>query len=281
MKIFEHINSVHSFVTEAKTNGKTIGFVPTMGALHRGHISLVEQSIHENDITIASVFVNPTQFNNSSDLEKYPRDFEKDRSMLENIGCSAVFTPSVVEMYPTVDKRVFDFSGIDSIMEGEHRPGHFNGVAQIVSKLFDAIPANNAYFGIKDFQQLAIIKNLVQQLNLPIKIVACDIIREPDGLAMSSRNIRLSAEHRAEASLIYKTLKAAVEKSQELNKQQINQFVEQEISKSELLKLEYFEIVNSSTLTPVVNINDKEEAIGCIAVWANNIRLIDNIIFNF
>lgn len=281
MYIFSRISEVREFVEKQKENDNTVGFVPTMGALHSGHISLVEKSLENTDITIVSIFVNPTQFNDVSDLENYPREFEKDRKQLEEVGCHAIFYPEVDEMYPEKDDRVFEFGGLDGVMEGEHRPGHFNGVAQIVSKLFYAIPANKAFFGLKDFQQLAIIKRLVQILKLSIEIVPCDIVREPNGLAMSSRNERLTAEQRESASIIYENLLEAKKQAKHLSINEIKSFVVANINKSPLFSVEYFDIVNSETLLSVIRKEECNEAVACVAVWADKVRLIDNIILNF
>jgi pantoate--beta-alanine ligase len=200
------IAQLQEIILNHKKSGKTIGFVPTMGALHAGHISLIEKARAENNIVVCSIFVNPTQFNDPNDLIKYPRTPELDKQLLINAGCDILFSPAVDEMYPVKDERVFDFGGLDKVMEGAHRPGHFNGVAQIVSKLFNAVKPDKAYFGKKDFQQLAIIKYITKQLNLPIQIIPCETMREPDGLAMSSRNIRLNSEERKQALQLSKAL---------------------------------------------------------------------------
>lgn len=281
MHTYTRIDEVRGFVEKQKALGKTIGFVPTMGALHSGHISLVKNSLSNTDITIVSIFVNPTQFNDASDLKNYPREFAKDKKQLEDIGCQAIFYPEVDEMYPEKDDRVFDFGGLDEVMEGEHRPGHFNGVAQIVSKLFYAIPANKAFFGLKDFQQLAIIKKLVKILNLNIEIVPCDIIREPNGLAMSSRNERLTQEQREAASIIFNNLLETKKRIGNYSIDEVKAFVMQNINKSPLFEVEYFDIVNSETLLSVKRKEECNDAIACIAVWADKVRLIDNIILNF
>lgn len=280
MLVYSLVSEVQAFVSSVRHENKTVGFIPTMGALHRGHLSLVNKSVIENDFTIVSIFVNPTQFNDPKDLESYPRDFEADSKLLENIGCDLVFKPTVSEMYPEKDTRKFTFDGIEKRMEGEHRPGHFNGVAQIVSKLFDAVPANNAYFGLKDFQQLAIIKHLVRQLKLNINIVPCDIVREENGLAMSSRNERLNDSTRSEAGIIYSTLLEVKNRKSDSSIQQLKKFVSEAFYANKKFEIEYFEIVNSNTLLPVVN-KGGIEVVACIAVWADNVRLIDNIVFNF
>ena len=256
-------------------NSRT-GFVPTMGALHAGHISLVKQCRRENAVTVASIFVNPTQFNNKSDLANYPRTLEEDLHKLSSVGCDIVFVPSVEEMYPQKDTRVFDFGMLDKIMEGAYRPGHFNGVAQIVSKLFDAVQPGRAYFGEKDFQQLAIIRRLVVMTNIPVQIIACPIIRESDGLAMSSRNMRLTPEQRKSAPAIARTLFACKEKIGTMPLDELKKWVVEQIDCISGLKTEYFDIVDRDTLQPVTQY--KEEALqGCIAVHAGDVRLIDNI----
>ena len=211
MKVVSTIKELKSLLDDFRTKGETIGFVPTMGALHNGHASLVERSVGENDVTVVSVFVNPTQFNDKNDLKNYPRTLDADCALLEKVGASVVFAPTVEEMYPTEDTRQFSFAPLDTVMEGACRPGHFNGVAQVVSRLFDIVNPDKSFFGMKDFQQIAIIRSMVDQLKYDIEIVACPIIREEDGLAMSSRNMLLTPEHRAAAPEIHKVLSKAVE----------------------------------------------------------------------
>jgi pantoate--beta-alanine ligase len=282
MQVFYTKNELSAYVGEARQRGLTLGFVPTMGALHQGHLSLINYSRANSDITIASIFVNPTQFNRLDDLENYPRAIEKDLNLLREVGCNVVFIPSEKEIYPEKDTRVFDFDGIDRVMEGEHRPGHFNGVAQVVSKLFDIVTPHKSFFGQKDFQQVAILKKMVEKLNFNIEIITCPIIRELDGLAMSSRNQRLSPEHRVQAPLIYKALKESVEKSKSLTSAAlIKDWVSNEINKSPLFEVEYFDIVDALTLQPIEQISNQKGHIGCIAVWAGKVRLIDNIIYNY
>lgn len=258
----------------------TIGFVPTMGALHKGHLSLVTQSVAENMVTVVSIFVNPTQFNDPKDLEKYPRTLETDLKLLETTGCDVVFAPNAKEIYPEQDTRKFDFGLLETVMEGKHRPGHFNGVAQVVSKLFDIVMPDKAYFGLKDFQQLAIIKNLVKKLNLQIEIISCSIIREANGLAMSSRNELLSKEQRENASTIFETLSEAKEQKEQKSVVEITKWVVDTINKNPFLDVEYFEIVDDEQLQPVDNWNDKTVKIGCVAAFCGSVRLIDNIVFN-
>lgn len=260
--------------------GKKIGFVPTMGALHKGHISLVKQSVNENDIVVVSVFVNPTQFNDPKDLERYPRNLEADLRLLEETGCHLVFTPGVNEIYPEPDTRKFNFGNLETVMEGKHRPGHFNGVAQVVSKLFDIVRPHRAYFGLKDFQQLAIIKNMVSQLQLPVEIIPCPIIREESGLAMSSRNELLTANERKNAALISQTLFEAKKLITEKSVPTLAEWITETINKNPFLRVEYVEIVDSLTLQPVENWNETEEIVCCVAVFCGKIRLIDNIVFN-
>ena len=258
----------------------TIGFVPTMGALHNGHLSLVNQALSENQIVVVSIFVNPTQFNDSNDLKKYPRTLESDLDLLKNTGCQFVFAPNVKEVYPEPDSRNFNFGKLETVMEGKNRPGHFNGVAQVVSKLFDIVKPDKAYFGLKDFQQLAIIKSMVKQLNLSVEIVSCPIIREGSGLAMSSRNELLTAEQRKNASLLFDILSIAKEQKVEKTVTEIKDWVIETINKNPFLDVEYFEIVDDIQLQPVTKWNDKNRKIGCVAAFCGNVRLIDNIYFN-
>ena len=256
---------------------KTIGFVPTMGALHQGHISLVELARKECDTVVVSVFVNPTQFNDKNDLKHYPRTPEADAALLEAAGVDYVLFPSVEEIYPEPDTRVFDFGQIDKVMEGATRPGHFNGVAQVVSRLFNIVEPTKAYFGEKDFQQIAVVRAMVAQLNLKVEIVDCPIIRDTDGLARSSRNTLLTAEHRVAAPHIYEVLSAAVAKVGELTPAELKAWVTAEVDKNPLLKVIYFEAVNALTMQSVDSWNECERIQGCIAVQAGDIRLIDNI----
>lgn len=258
----------------------TVGLVPTMGALHEGHISLVKRSKEECDVTVVSVFVNPTQFNDKNDLKNYPRTLPEDLKMLEACGVDIVFAPGVEDIYPKEDTRVFDFGILDKVMEGTHRPGHFNGVGQVVSRLFDIIRPDRAYFGEKDFQQLAIIRNLNEQLKFGIEIVGCPIVREEDGLAMSSRNVLLNKEQRAAAPLIYKTLSEAVKYKNEKNVNELSDWVIRTINQSPELEVEYFTIVDAITLQPVNSWEEPGEKQGCIAVKVGNVRLIDNMKFD-
>ncbi len=270
------IKALQQILQEFKVSGKKVGFVPTMGALHLGHISLIEKARAENDIVVCSIFVNPTQFNNLSDLKNYPRTPENDKQLLINAGCNILFSPQIEEMYPEKDNRVFDLGGLDKVMEGAHRPGHFNGVAQIVSKLFDAVSPDRAYFGKKDFQQLAIIKYITKQLNLPIQIIPCETLRENDGLAMSSRNVRLNEEERKQAVQLSKVLFFTKENSEKLSVSELKHEAYKMLSAFDLIKTEYFEIADSETLEPVEIIRP-DKTVACIAAFVGNVRLIDNI----
>ncbi len=259
---------------------KSIGFVPTMGALHSGHLSLVTRSALENECTVVSIFVNPTQFNDPSDLEKYPRTPEKDLKLLQGNGVDVVFMPSVNEIYPEPDQRQFDLGGLDRVMEGATRKGHFNGVAQVVSRLFQMIEPHRAYFGQKDFQQLVIIRHLVKLLEMKIEIVSCPIVRESDGLAMSSRNIRLGPKERMEAPFIYNTLQEAVGLKEERSPKEIKSFVRTRFEQHPLMEFVYFEIVEDKALKSVESWREKVNKVGCAAVILGGVRLIDNMIFD-
>ena len=275
MKVFESVKELRAELDKAEQSG--IGFVPTMGALHAGHRSLVERARRENDTVVVSVFVNPTQFNDKNDLKHYPRTPEADARLLEEAGADFVLMPSVEEIYPQPDSRQFDFGLIDKVMEGATRPGHFNGVAQVVSRLFDIVRPARAYFGEKDFQQIAVIKSMVAQLALPIEIVECAIVRGEDGLALSSRNTLLDAAHRAAAPHIYATLRAAVTQSQEMVPARLKEWVTAEVERNPLLKVIYYQSVDARTMQEVAAWDDSPRIQGCIAVQAGDIRLIDNI----
>lgn len=275
MIVIEKIADLQAYIKSK--NAKSVGFVPTMGALHDGHISLVKRCVSENDLCVASVFVNPTQFNDKSDLERYPRTPEADQAMLEAAGCDIAFMPTVQEMYPEEDTRQFHFGSIETVMEGKYRPGHFNGVAQIVSKLFDAVLPNKAYFGEKDFQQVAIIREMVRQLNSPVEIIACPIIREESGLARSSRNTLLTEEQRKKAVLIAQVLTKSTTFAQTNTVAQTIQWVNEQFLHDEEFKMDYYEIVDGNTLQPISNWNDSDFVVGCIAIYLGKIRLIDNI----
>lgn len=254
-----------------------IGFVPTMGALHAGHRSLVERARRECATVVVSVFVNPTQFNDKTDLKNYPRTPEADLRLLEEVGADYVFMPSVEEVYPGPDTRTFDFGMIDKVMEGATRPGHFNGVAQVVSRLFDLVKPAKAYFGEKDFQQIAVIREMVRQLRIPVEIIPCPIVRGEDGLALSSRNTLLDTDHRTAAPYIYKVLKAAVEKSHQTTPDQLAAWVTAQVESNPLLKVIYFQVVDAATMQQVRTWEESPVIQGCIAVQAGDIRLIDNI----
>lgn len=275
MIVVETINKLKQELAEYKS--KNIGFVPTMGALHNGHISLVKRSVEENDVTVVSVFVNPTQFNDKADLERYPRTEEADKKLLEAAGCDIVFMPQVEEMYPEEDTRVFNFGCIETVMEGKYRPGHFNGVAQIVSKLFYAVEPTRSYFGEKDFQQVAIIRDMVRQLNLPVEIIACPIIREESGLARSSRNELLSAEERKKAALISEVLSKSVNFAKEMSVEEVKNWVCEQFTHDEVFKMDYYDIVDGNSLQSISSWEDSDYIVGCIAIYCGKIRLIDNI----
>lgn len=277
MKVINSIQELQSELSNYKKKQQSVGFVPTMGALHDGHASLMKKSSAENGVTVASIFVNPTQFNDQNDLLKYPRTLEADCVLLEACGVDIVFAPEVSEMYPEVDTRQFDYAPLDTVMEGAHRPGHFNGVCQIVSKLLDAVTPDKAYFGEKDYQQLAIIRKMVQELKYPIEIVGCPIVRENDGLAMSSRNARLSDEERKNALNISKTLFKSCTFANDHSVSETKAMVENAIKDAAGLELEYFEIVDGDTLQNVANWDDANSIMGCITVFCGDVRLIDNI----
>ncbi|MBN2615736.1 MAG: pantoate--beta-alanine ligase [Bacteroidales bacterium] len=277
MQIFSTISETKAFLEQQKAEGKQIGFVPTMGALHEGHLTLMRQAKQENDLLVVSIFVNPIQFNNQEDLKKYPRDQKKDEALLETVDCDVLFAPSVEEMYPEPATRKYGFGPLEEVMEGAFRPGHFNGVAVVVHKLFDIVEPHRAYFGEKDFQQLAIIKKLVEREHIPVEIIGCPIVREPDGLAMSSRNIRLAPEYRKEAPFIYQTLQEAKRRREHLCAGPLRQMIINLFEAHEHFKLEYFDIVDDKELQPIQNWNNKKGTVACVAGWLGGVRLIDNI----
>jgi len=277
MLIVKEISKLEALIQKEKKEGKKIGLVPTMGALHEGHLSLVKKAGEETDYVVVSIFLNPTQFNDPNDLKKYPRNLGNDLKLLETSSCSVVFTPEVKTMYPEPDTRHFDFGKLGKVMEGAFRTGHFNGVAQIVSKLFTIVKPDVAFFGMKDFQQVAIIRSMVKQLDLPVKIVSCPVVRDNDGLAKSSRNVRLSKEQRENAPWIYHVLKEARKKVQKMSVQELKDWVITEINKNLCLHTQYFEIVDSNTLMPVESWNQTKDITGCVAVFCGDIRLIDDI----
>ncbi len=280
MKTYTTITSLQNALKEGHSKGLKVGLVPTMGALHEGHLSLVEKAGSMCDIVVVSIFVNPTQFNDKNDLANYPRTLESDMKLLSTVRCEYIFSPSVEEIYPVPDTRKFDFGNIETVMEGAFRPGHFNGVAQVVSRLFEIVLPDMAFFGRKDFQQMAVIKNLVCQMNAPIEIVPCDIVREKDGLAMSSRNKLLLPEYRNCVPLIYQTLKEAKKLVGAKTVSEVKEFVVNRINAIDLLRVEYFEIVDDTTLMSVESWSETGTKVGCIAVYAGKIRLIDNIILD-
>lgn len=277
MKVIHTIKDLQAELSALKAQGKKVGLVPTMGALHAGHASLVKRSVKENDVTVVSVFVNPTQFNDKNDLEKYPRTLDADCRLLEDCSATFVFAPSVSEMYPQPDTRRFSYAPLDTVMEGAFRPGHFNGVCQIVSKLFDAVKPHRAYFGEKDFQQLAIIREMVRQMKFDLQIVGCPIVREEDGLALSSRNARLSAGERENALNISRALFKSRTFAANHSVNETQKMVEEAIAAAPGLRLEYFEIVDGNTLQKIANWDDTSYAVGCITVFCGDVRLIDNI----
>ena len=277
MKVIHTIKDLQAELSVLKAQGKKVGLVPTMGALHAGHASLVKRSVNENEVTVVSVFVNPTQFNDKNDLVKYPRTLDADCKLLEACGATYTFAPSVEEMYPEPDTRQFSYAPLDTVMEGAFRPGHFNGVCQIVSKLFEAVKPHRAYFGEKDFQQLAIIHEMVRQMQFDLEIVGCPIVREEDGMALSSRNARLSAEERENALKISQTLFKSRTFAATHTVSETQKFVEDAIAAAPGLRLEYFEIVDGNTLQKVGNWDQTSYAVGCITVFCGDVILIDNI----
>lgn len=277
IQVFNFIADLQSFLKAKRGSGLTVGLVPTMGALHEGHLSLIRRAKKENDVVVASVFVNPVQFNNPVDLEKYPRTPEKDVAMLESAGCDAVFMPSVEEMYPTKVEDHYDFGAIEHVMEGACRPGHFNGVAIVVRKLFEIVEPNRAYFGEKDFQQLAIISKLVKDYHINLKVVPCDIVREKDGLAMSSRNMRLNADERAIAPMIYKVLRETVANVETMSPAEMKAFALKKYSDIKQFDVEYVEIADETTLQSVTDWKDSQHARIFVALQLGPVRLIDNL----
>ncbi len=277
MKILETVTQLRAELNNYSS--ATIGFVPTMGALHAGHASLVTIARNECDIVVASIFVNPTQVNDKGDLTTYPRTPEADSALLESLGVDYIFMPTVEEIYPTADNRVFDFGAKDKVMEGASRPGHFNGVAQVVSRLFEIVEPTKAYFGEKDFQQIAIVRAMVEMLNIDVEIVDCPIVRDVDGLALSSRNMLLTSEHRAAAPQIYRALCHGVELSATLSPKEVEESVVAQINNNPLLEVIYFSIVDSLSLQEVESWSDGSAIQGCITVQAGAVRLIDNIKF--
>ncbi len=278
MLIFENIKELQTLLDIHRTKNNTIGFVPTMGALHNGHLSLINASNENNDISVCSIFVNPTQFNNISDLDNYPRTLEADIALLEKANCDIVFIPNVETMYPKEDRKIiFNFGSFEQVMEGKDRPGHFQGVGEIVKKLFEVIMPDNSYFGKKDYQQLLIIKELVRQYNLSPNIIGCEIIREDDGLAMSSRNTRLTKEQRAQSPIIHQTLLWAKENSINYSPKELTEEVNKRINANSEMIITYFEISEASSLRSCKEWKKGVHYIGFIVVQMGSVRLIDNI----
>lgn len=277
MEIIRTVELLRQRIAEEKQLGHSVGLVPTMGALHAGHISLVERARNDNDVVVVSVFVNPTQFNNPDDLRTYPRTEKADCEKLQVAGVNYAFIPSVEEIYPEPDTRIFDLGEVAEVMEGPMRPGHFNGVAQIVSKLFAMVEPHRAYFGEKDFQQIAVIRRMVEIERFNIDIIGCPIKREDDGLAMSSRNVRLTAEQRTIAPAIYRTLTESVDYATTHSVEETKKLVIDTLNAIDQMEVEYYEIVNATTMQPIANWSDAETAVGCITVYCGEVRLIDNI----
>ena len=282
MKVINKTSDLQAIIEQLKNDGKSIGLVPTMGALHKGHLSLVKNSISNNDITVVSIFVNPTQFNNPNDLASYPRMVDKDLELLQTVGCDVVFAPEADDIYSkseTDSRFEFDFEGLDKVMEGKFRPGHFNGVVQIVSKLFDLVRPDRAYFGEKDFQQLAIIRLMTRRYNLPIEIVPCPIVREDSGLALSSRNSLLKDNEKQVASHIYAVLNESRQFVPQTEVEELKQCVIAAIEQKPELKVEYFDIVDGHTLKSIGKWDESDYVVGCITVFCGYVRLIDNICY--
>lgn len=277
--ILETVSALRQFVAARRAEGKTIGLVPTMGALHEGHASLVRRSVKEQDVTMVSVFVNPTQFNDKNDLNNYPRTLEADCQLLASLGADAVFAPSVEEVYPEPDTRQFSFPPIDSVMEGARRPGHFNGVCQVVSKLFMMVEPDVAYFGEKDFQQIAVVRAMTKSLELPVEIRPCPIVREASGLAMSSRNTLLTESEKRTAQSISQVLFLSQEYARNHSVNETIAFVTDTLNAIDRLEVEYFQIVDGESLQDVAAWDESNDIVGCITVFCGErpVRLIDNI----
>ena len=279
MKVFSKIVDLQNALFDERKAGKSVGLVPTMGALHEGHASLVRRSVKDNDVTVVSVFVHPTQFNDKNDLQNYPRDLDADCRLLDECKADYVFAPEVEDMYPVPDTRQFEYPPVSTVMEGAHRPGHFNGVCQVVSRLFYIVRPDRAYFGEKDWQQIAVVKAMVRHLRLPVQIVECPIVREADGLARSSRNTLLAPDERAIAPAIFKALKESVEYAKSHTLKQTHDKVVSDIDSVEGLRVEYFSIVDGNTLQDIAEWEDSPYVVGCITVYCGRtpIRLIDHI----
>ena len=279
MLTFSKIIETTVFLDSERKQGRNIGFVPTMGALHEGHLELMRRAKRENDLLVVSIFVNPIQFNKSEDLEKYPRNLEADKRLLDSVGCDVLFSPGTQEMYPEEVTENYNFGQLETVMEGAHRPGHFNGVAIVVKKLFEIVHPHRAYFGEKDFQQLAIIQKLVEMEKMPVEIVPCPIVREADGLAMSSRNARLTTKERAIAPRIFEILQYAKSKKDSICTGPMKQMVINMFEANEDFRLEYFEIADNKDLQPVTSWGNGEGILGFVALQLGNVRLIDNVRF--
>jgi len=278
MQVFEQTVQLQEHLNVLISKRRSIGFVPTMGALHEGHLSLIKESKKENDITVCSIFVNPTQFNNPDDLKNYPRVLDIDLDLLKQENCDLVFHPSVDEVFPVLPDNQFDFGTLEKVMEGEFRPGHFNGVATVVKRLFEIIHPTRAYFGVKDYQQLVIIHKMTSDLNISTEIIPCEIVREKNGLAMSSRNQLLSSEEKKQAELIFQTLKFVKIRSGFTPIGEIKRHVEKQFQKARNVRLEYFDIVDMYSLNSLNSWAESNHVIACIAAYVGNVRLIDNII---
>lgn len=277
MKVVNTKKELRKLLDADRAAGKSVGLVPTMGALHDGHLSLIERARKDNDVVVVSVFVNPTQFNNPEDLRTYPRTIEADCEKMNTAGVDYAFVPDVEEMYPEPDTRVFDLGPVAEVMEGAMRPGHFNGVAQIVSKLFDIVKPDRSYFGEKDFQQIAVIRRMAELEGFDLDIIACPIKREADGLALSSRNVRLTEEQREVAPLIHKTLESSKEWAADHSVDETIRYVTEEINSFPHMQVEYYQIVDGNTMQPISQWCDTDYAVGCITVYCGDVRLIDNI----
>lgn len=277
MNVLSTANEIRRAIQNAKSSGKIVGLVPTMGALHHGHVSLVRQALDLCDVVVVSVFVNPTQFNEQQDYQNYPRNLDADMEMLRDAGCHVAFVPDFKEVYPEPDNTHYDFGQLETVYEGAHRPGHFRGVAMVVRRFFEVIQPDKAFFGLKDYQQVLVIKDLVKQFNLNVSIEPVTTIRENDGLAMSSRNRLLSARQREQATIIYRVLKEVRKKAKNTDIADLTAWAQQEINQHSELKLEYLGIAEPNSLTPIENLRESPHAVALIAVWAGNTRLIDNL----
>lgn len=278
MNVFHTIADTKDFIGKVRKSGKSVGFVPTMGALHAGHISLLAAASMNNEVVASSIFVNPIQFNNKEDLMKYPRPLEEDIEKLNYVKCDLLFNPAVEEMYPDPVVEKYDFGQLDKVMEGKHRPGHFNGVAVVVRKLFEIIQPDRAYFGMKDYQQLRIIQTMTRELDLPIEIVPCPTMREPDGLAMSSRNVRLTTGERIIAPVVFRVLNGIKERVKQMPLSEAEKWAIHQLNNYSELTVEYFEIVDADTLIRLAGWDDAEHVVACTAVHLGKVRLIDNLL---